>query len=300
MKSAPEISVVIASVNGLPYPLQCLDALAAQRDDVDLEVVVADCTGPGTAAAIHERHPWVKLVTFDSPQSVPALRSAGFEVARGRLVAVTEDHCVPEPDWVRALMDGQRRTGWAAIGGGVEIAPTRRAIDWAVYFCEYAGLMSPVPEGPSRAVPGMNVAYDMQQLASVRSIFLQAQWENVIHDQLREAGFEIGLDPSIVVNHCKHFTIAMFWSERFHYSRAYAGQRVAGTGLGTRMSWAVKALGLPPLVMMRIVRATVTKRRHVRQLARTFHLVVLFSVVWSVGELVGYVAGPGNSLVKIR
>src|SRR5204863_4758189 len=148
MSTTPDVSVVIASVNGLPYPLQCLDALEAQRGDAKLEVVVADCTGPGTAVAIRERHPWVELVTFDSPQSVPALRSAGFEVARGRLVGVTEDHCVPEPNWIRALIDGQKRTGWAAIGGGVEIAQTRRAIDWAVYFCEYAGLMYPVPEGP--------------------------------------------------------------------------------------------------------------------------------------------------------
>jgi glycosyltransferase involved in cell wall biosynthesis len=300
MTSTPDLSVVIASVNGLPYPLQCLDALAAQRDAVDLEVVVADCTGASTAAAIRERHPWVRLVTFDSPQSVPALRSAGFEVARGRLVAVTEDHCVPDPNWVSALIEAQKRTGWAAVGGGVEIAATDRPIDWAVYFCEYANLMSPVPEGPAPAVPGMNVVYDMEQLEPMRSIFTQGLWENVIHDRVREAGFEIGLDPSIVVNHCKHFTIAMFASERFHYSRAYAGNRVAGAGAATRATWALKSLALPPLVVLRVVRAVSTKRRHVGWLLRTAHLVVMFSVIWSLGELVGYVAGPGDSLVKIR
>ena len=296
----PDISVVIASVNGLPYPLQCLDSLAAQRGDAALEVVVADCTGAGTAAAIRERHPWVRLITFDERQSVPALRSAGVAAATGRLVAVTEDHCVPQRDWVASLIEAQRRTGWAAVGGGVEIAPTDRAIDWAVYFCEYASLMSPVPAGPAPAVPGMNVAYDMEQLEPMRSVFTQGLWENVIHDRIKEAGHQIGLDPSVIVNHCKHFTIAMFLSERFHYSRAYAGNRVSGASSMTRATWAVKSLALPPLVLLRVLRAVITRRRHLGRLARCAHLVVMFSVVWSVGELVGYVAGPGDSLVKIR
>lgn len=300
MTSRPDLTVVIASVNGLPYPLQCLDALAEQRTVAELEVVVADCTGPATAAAIRERHPWVRLVTFDGQRSVPALRAAGVAQATGRLVAVTEDHCVPRPEWVRALIDGQRRTGWAAVGGGVEIGATDRAIDWAVYFCEYADLMSPVTAGPARAVPGMNVAYDMDQLDPIRHVFTEGLWENVIHDRIREAGFEIGLDPAVVVDHCKHFTIAMFFSERFHYSRAYAGNRVADANLATRVLWAVKSVALPPLVAFRIVRAVASKRRHGIRLLRTAHLIALFSVVWSVGELVGYLAGPGDSLVKIR
>jgi hypothetical protein len=146
----------------------------------------------------------------------------------------------------------------------------------------------------------MNAAYDMEQLASMRGTFTEGLWENVIHDRIREQGHEIGLDPAVVVDHAKHFTISMFLSERFHYSRAYAGNRVEGAALGERLVWAVKALALPPLVIARVVRAVITKRRHLGRLARTAHLVVLFSVVWSVGELVGYLAGPGDSLVRIR
>lgn len=296
----PELTVVIASVNGLPHPLQCLEALEQQRGETDFEVVVADCTGPGTAAAINERYPWVRLLSFDRQMSVPALRSAGVEVAYGRLVAITEDHCIPRHDWVQSMIRAQRRTGWAAVGGGVEIAPTSRAIDWTVYFCEYANLMSPVPAGPAPAVPGMNVVYDMEQLAPLRSLFTSGLWENVIHERIRAAGHEMGLDPEIVVYHCKHFTIAMFLSERFHYSRAYAGNRVADASLASRLKWALKSFALPPLVLLRVVRAVVTRRRHLGWLVRTAHLVAFFSVVWSIGELVGYLAGPGDSLVKIR
>ena len=296
----PEISVVIASVNGLPYPLACLDALAGQDGGVEAEVILADCTGPATVAAIRERHPDVRILAYDEPKSVPWLRAAGIREARGRLVAVTEDHCVPRPDWFRSIVAAQRRSGWAAVGGGVENDCTTRAVDWAVFFCEYHHLMAPVPAGPSDLVPGMNVAYDMEALAPVADVFADGLWENFLHDRLRAAGYTTGLDPTMVVGHRKHFTVPMFLSERFHYSRSFAGMRVAGAPLRERLRWAVLSFGLPALLVGRLTRSVLRRRRHLGWYVRAFPLVVLFSVTWSLGELVGYLLGPGDSLLKVR
>jgi len=297
----PVVSVVIASVNGLPYPLSCLEALSTQEGDIPIEVVVADCTGPGTVTAIRERFPATRILSFDEPTSVPALRAAGIAAARARLVAVTEDHCVPRPDWVRRIVEVHARTGWAAVGGGVVNGPTERTVDWAVYFCEYGHMMSPVPAGPSDVIPGMNVAYDTEQLAPLRDVFAEGMWENFLHDRIREAGYTMGLDPSIVVAHDKYFTVPMFLSERYHLSRAFAGGRVAGASLPVRLAWAGAALtALPGLLVLRAVRNVWRRPPYRRRFLAAFPLVVLFSVAWSVGEFVGYLAGPGDSLVKIR
>ncbi len=297
----PTVSVVIASVNGLPYPIACLEALESQEGDIPTEVIVADCTGPSTVAAIRERFPSTTILAFDEPTSVPALRAAGIAAARGRLVAVTEDHCVPRPDWIRRIVEVHERTGWAAVGGGVVIAPTDRTVDWAVYFCEYGHLMSPVPAGPSDVIPGMNVAYDMEQLAPMREVFAEGMWENFLHDRLRAAGYQMGLDPSIVVAHDKYFTVPMFLSERYHLSRAFAGGRVAGTSFPGRLAWALGAVtALPPLLVARAVRNVWRRPPHRRRFLAAFPLVVLFSLAWSIGEFVGYLTGPGDSLVKIR
>src|SRR3954469_9741324 len=135
MTGRPDISVVVPSLNGLPYPMECLDALAVQEGDLDIEVIVPDCTGAAVRDAIAARHPDVKVVPFDGQRSVPLLRAAGVADATARYVAITEDHCVPRPDWCRQLLDGLERTGWVAIGGGVENGRRARAVDWAVYFC---------------------------------------------------------------------------------------------------------------------------------------------------------------------
>lgn len=295
----PEISVVIASVNGLPYPLACLEALDAQVGAAP-EVIVADCTGPATLALVRDRFPAVTVLAFDERKSVPWLRSAGIAAARGRLVAVTEDHCVPRRDWCRRLIDAQERTGWAVVGGGVENASTERLVDWAVYFCEYSQHMDPVAEGPSTSIPGMNVAYDMEALDGLADTFAAGMWENFLHDQLRAAGHGLGLTADAVVGHQKYFTVPMFLAERFHYSRAYAGARVAGRSRATRYGWAMASLGLPPLLLARITRNAARNGKHMRWLVRSSPLVVLFSVAWAVGECYGYLAGPGDSIVKIR
>ncbi len=296
----PDLSVVIASVNGLPYPLDCLAALAAQRGDQAVEVVLADCTGPATVAAVRERFPSVRILAYDEPKSVPWLRAAGIRAARGRLVAVTEDHCVPRPDWCERLLEVQATTGWAAVGGGVENDSTTRVVDWAVFFCEYSQHMSPVPRGVSDFIPGMNVAYDMDALEPMMAAFEEGLWENFLHDRLRAGGFELGMDPAIVVGHKKHFTVPMFLSERFHYSRSFAGMRVAGQPLSRKLGWAAASVALPPLLVGRVSANVLRRRRHLGWYVRALPLVVVFSVMWSVGETVGYLTGPGDSLLRVR
>lgn len=297
---SPPVSVVIASVNGLPYPLACLEALHSQEGGVPIEIVVADCTGPSTIAAIRERFPSTRILAFDRPTSVPALRAAGIAAARGRLVAVTEDHCVPRSDWIRRILEVHRRTGWAAVGGGVVNGSTDRVVDWAVYFCEYGHMMNPVPAGPSDVVPGMNVAYDMAQLEPMREVFAAGMWENFLHDRLRAAGYTMGLDPSIVVAHDKYFTVPMFLSERYHLSRAFGGGRVSGSSPLVRLAWAGASLALPGLLVIRAIRNVWKRPEHRRRFVAAFPLVVLFSAAWALGEFVGYLTGPGDSLVKIR
>ncbi len=295
----PEMSVVIASVNGLPYPLACLEALAMQ-ERVTPEIILADCTGPATVAVVRERFPAVRVLAYDEPKSVPWLRSAGIKVACGRLVAVTEDHCVPRPDWCAQLLEAQRRTGWAAVGGGVENASPHRLVDWAVYFCEYSQHLHPVDDGPADRVPGMNVAYDMDALVALTPVFERGLWENFLHDELRAAGHETGLAAAVVVGHHKYFTVPMFVAERFHYSRSFAGMRVAGEAALVRAAWALASAALPPLLLTRITRNVVRKRRDLGWFARSLPLVVLFTGAWAVGECWGYLTGPGDSILRVR
>jgi hypothetical protein len=51
--------------------------------------------------------------------------------------------------------------------------------------------------------------------------------------------------------------------------------------------------------MFRTVSRIVAKRRHRTELVRSLPLLAVFVVSWALGEMVGYVAGPGDSLAKV-
>lgn len=92
----------------------------------------------------------------------------------------------------------------------------------------------------------------------------------------------------------------MFFSERYHYSRAFAGHRVEGERLGARFKWAAATPALPPLLIARIAKHVRQRPEYQRRFLATLPLVALFSVVWAFGELVGYLFGPGDSILRIR
>jgi hypothetical protein len=76
--------------------------------------------------------------------------------------------------------------------------------------------------------------------------------------------------------------------------------RVQGAGLRVRLAWAGATVVLPSLLIARVTRNVVRRRRHLGWYLRSLPLVVLFSTTWSIGELVGYLTGPGDSILKVR
>src|SRR5205085_11148684 len=84
--TGPELAVVVASVNGMPYLADCLTAL--DRHCPEAELIVADWTDSATRAVVRDRWPRVRLLSFDEPMAVPELRAAGIAEASASHVAV--------------------------------------------------------------------------------------------------------------------------------------------------------------------------------------------------------------------
>jgi hypothetical protein len=148
-----ELSVVVPSVNGWSDLEGCLNALAAQRDGVELEVLVPDRCGEPLRSKLRSAFPWVRLIEAPVGTTIPTLRSLAFAQARGDSVAVIEDHVLVPRGWARRLLN-QQKSGEDVVGGAVENAATDRLVDWAAFLCEYSHLLPPLPEGPCPAFRG--------------------------------------------------------------------------------------------------------------------------------------------------
>ena len=292
----PPLSIVVASVNGLPYLEVCLERL--ERNAPDCEVIVAAWTDAETRALVERRWPAVRLLSFDEPMTVPELRAAGIFAATAPAVAVIEDHCNATPGWATLIAAAhQRRT--CRRRRPVRNVMTRRLRDWSAFLCEYSNFLEPFPAGSVGDLPGMNVSYDRRALAAIDDLLREGHWESWLHPRLLERGFELYSVPDAVIEHAKDFGFGEFVAQRYHYARSFAGTR--NRQIGPKR--AIYALGTPllvPLMIWRIGSNVARRHRYWGVFARSLPLITVYAAVWALGESVGYTFGGGRSLLPVR
>lgn len=293
----PLLSVVVPSVNGWADLRPCLLALEAQRAALAIEVIVPERLGAAVREPLSSEFPWVRLLAVEPGTTIPMMRAAAFDVARAPSVAVIEDHVQVRPGWARSLLSAKR--GPAVIGGGVANAATDRLVDWAAFLCEYSHLIAPLPSGPVAWVTGNNTLYDRETLAAHRAVTHAGHWENHLHDTLRSEGVELISRPEIVVDHKKHYTFGEYFTQRYLYSRSYAGARVAGASALRRFVMGCAALALPPVLLYRVVSRCLRKEVPRSLVWSSVPFLGLFVCAWGVGEVVGSWRGAGDSLKRV-
>jgi hypothetical protein len=294
---SPALSVVIASVNGwhvLGPTLQSLDRLP-ERDR--MEIVVVETLGGETRARLHRHRPAVVVIESDR-RPIPRLRYQGVVRSHGRLVAILEDHARVVPGWAATILR-LHESPWGAVGGPVENGQGG-LVNWAVFFCEYASYMTPLPEGETGDLPGNNIAYKRPHLLRHVQVLEQGKWESWINDRLRADGIPLAANNAMVVHHIKSFRLGYFLRQRFHFARSYAGMRRVEQTWPRRIVYGGGSLVLPALLLARVTHTVLKKRRHLARFATAAPLVALFLTVGAFGEMVGYLVGPGRSLEKVE
>lgn len=294
----PKLSVVIASTHSADSLADCIASFVNQPGADEIELIIAESSNHRRAEQLRSAYPSVRVLHFDEPKSIPELRAIGLLNARGAIVAMTEDHCLADTHWVANVLRAHQSPHWV-IGGAVENAATERLIDWAVFFCEYGRYMLPIAPGPTADLPGPNVSYKREALERFGDLLEAATWEPLWHGRLLSQGVQLINDPNLVMYHRKHFTMRGFLSERYHYARSFAGARVADASVMKRWLFAWATPILPMLLFARITLRAWRKGRHRRELLLSLPYIVLFTLSGSFGELIGYLRGPGDSLLRI-
>jgi hypothetical protein len=154
-------------------------------------------------------------------------------------------------------------------------------------------------EGSVRDLTGMNVSYDRAAIDAIEDLLREGRWETWLHERLRERGFALHCAPAMVVEHDQDYGIREFLSQRWHYSRSYAGMRNGELG-GKRWIYALGAPLLPPVLYSRMTRNVFRRNRLRHEFLLATPLVFVYTVAWAIGEAVGYAFGGGRSLFEVR
>jgi hypothetical protein len=295
ISQAPELSIVVVVLCGGTHNVRCLEALRRQRNAPPTEIVIAyDDTFPETAA-LQERFPEVKFVRAPGKRGYAEIRTLGVKASSGRLVAVTEDQCIPPEDWSAAVVVAHA-SPHAAIGGPVEKYRPDGLLNWAVYLRELGTFMPPVHEGLSNALTDCNVSYKRADLNAIESVWSTAFHEHQVHAALQERGGTLWLSPSLITYQQRTLKFYPAVAERYIFGRIYGGLRSGDISAGKRALLIAGSPLLPALLVIRVLAGVIRKQRYVGACFAALPYLVLFSFVWSCGEFIGYVTGQPGSL----
>ncbi len=274
----------------------CLASLVPQCVAHDAELLLVRAGRDDGVASIGDPEPRVRVVFAEPGADIPRLRGAGLAAARGDVVLLTEDHCVPAPDWVSTLSAAARETRADVVGGGMDNGRRARAIDWGAYFAEYGFFASAfgaaaTPADADRRITAANVAYARPVVDRVAAWMCAGAWENVVHDRLAASGAALRYAPDARVAQDLHYAFAPFVRDRFEHGRDYARARLRETGAERRWLRAASTPVLPAVLTWRVARAAARQRP--QAFARALPFTVAFLAAWSAGELAGYVHDAG-------
>jgi glycosyltransferase involved in cell wall biosynthesis len=296
---SPVLSVVIASIVGAPFIDECLKSLEDQAKRFRAEVIVVVC-GPQANADRLRRLFQARVIHRSERATVPELRKIGVEHANGRIIAIIEEHCLAAKDWLERILAAHRAGEYDVVGGPVADNAYRRLRDWVVYFCEYNGYLPPWKEGDTKNLGSANIAYSRDLLLKYKDLLSAGYWEAGLHPRLLDDGVKFRAVPEMLVYHQGPFQYKYYLGQRYWFSRAFAGCRSRDLPPLKKGAYIIAAPLVPFLLLARMSRRIFEKHCRVEKFALSLPLLIPVLVVYVAGEFVGYLAGPGDALLKVE
>jgi glycosyltransferase involved in cell wall biosynthesis len=102
-RQSQSVSIIVPAFNAAGRIGECMDALVAQAEAWNAEIlVVNDGSGDNTAGVV-ERYAQVRLIN-QANAGPAAARNCGASEATGKILVFTDDDCVPAPGWLEAML----------------------------------------------------------------------------------------------------------------------------------------------------------------------------------------------------
>lgn len=293
------VTVGIVAICGEPHLARCLDALSAQRNAPPFDIVIASAPRLGKLARVRQRFPDVRFTMDPKVMSPIDLAAMAVTAAHGEVILLTEDHCVPDSEWVGSLTRTIQRNG-SAVGGAVDpLDPeTMTAFDWAFYFVDFYRYRTPLTAGIADALSECNVAYRRSSLEALDEPWRTSFHETRIHIALAKQGAPLWMEPRARVRAGRRVHRSDALRERYAFGRYYGCRRIEHPHQHTRLWLALGSPLLPLLLLGRMARASARDAHLSRRFLRSLPDLASLVIAWSFGEALGYVTGRGPETME--
>jgi hypothetical protein len=295
-----KLSVVLTVVSGKQSLRRCLDALLPQVNFDEAEIIVPFDLFSREIEDLSAEFPGVRFHFIESLGTAADKRIAahrhrlydrrravGLSLARGQIIAMTEDHAVPADDWCEKVLELHEHP-LEVIGGAIENGvdlPLNRAL----YYCDFGRYGRPLRNGDAEYASDVNISYKKDALFSVGEIWREAYHETTVHWALRSKKIKLVLDDRLLVYQYRpQMKLFEALGERTEWGRIFAETRANETTFVRRLAFVAGSIFLPVLLTARVVKNMRRQKTSWRDALSILPLVFLLQIGWSAGEFAGY------------
>jgi glycosyltransferase involved in cell wall biosynthesis len=219
----PKVSVVVCSYNGSKTLDGCLRSLE-KLNYPDYEVILVNDGSTDATAEIAARYPYIRY-HHQVNRGLSVARNVGMNLARGEVIAYTDDDCFADEDWLYFLV-GKLLDAKASGVGGPNLLPTK---DGPVAACVSASPGTPahilLDDTVAEHVPGCNMAFWADRLRAVGGfdpVYTKAGDDVDLCWRLQAEGDTIVYSPAAMVWHHRRSTVAAYLKQQRGYGEAEA------------------------------------------------------------------------------
>ena len=296
----PQMSVVIITPDTYGTIRRTIEYLKAQTVKDKLELVIVTQSGdgfeinPGELGGFHG----FQIVSAGEIISLGQAMAAGVRSASAPVVVFSEDHVFPTPGWAEALIESHKNNR-AAVGPVICNAKPENSISWADIMIGYSPWLYPSGGGEMDHLPGHNSSYK-------RDILLQygddlgglLEAESVLHWDLVSRGYKLYLEPEAKIYHLNFCVFPTFLKVNLYMGRTFAATRRQSWSRLKRTAFALGSLLIPFVRFYRIVRNYPGSIDILKTKPQVYPILASGLVASSIGEMIGYIYGPGDSRRK--
>jgi hypothetical protein len=297
----PSLSVLLCSEGSFESLEQTISRLMEQTICSELELVLVGPKQeePWWTAELQGRFHNVQLVFISSFRSMGEANALGVRHATSDVVAFSEDHCFPDPDWAESLV-AAHRGDWAVVGPQFSNANPACAMSRADFLIGYSPWSGPLQSGEAQLLPGHNSSYKKSVLLNYGdSLGAWLEAETVLHYDLASKGYKLYLQAAARTTHVNFSRFSSWFGSQHLQGRIFASERCKGWSLGRRLFYAGASPLIPVIRLARIAGQYFSAPRSKMMFLRTLPHLALGLGLDGVGQFMGYAIGAGDTVERM-
>lgn len=294
---SPEISVVVTTLEDYGSIETTIEHLHEQtvRNLIEL-VIVAPSVEKLHLEESRMKVFWDYQVIGVGPiLSIARANAEGIRQARGAIVALTEDHCFPDPDWAEALI-AAHRDACVAVGPVIRNANPSTMVSWSDFLIGYGPWIEPTPKGQVSFLPGHNSSYKRKVLLEYGDqLENMLESETVMHLDLNRKGYRLCIEPAARAAHVNFSLMSSWLPVQLYAGRVFAGNRIISWSLPRRLLYGIASPLIPIIRLWRIWRELSRPGRPRHLMIRLLPVLILGLLFDGAGQMIGYLMGQGSA-----